>query len=42
MCFCTLLHKGIHGSKCGSNANGTGNGYMLELVWICETAVHDH
>ena len=40
--FCTLLHKSIHGSKSGSNGNGTGGGNMLELVWICETAEHDH
>ena len=23
MCFCTLLHKSIHGSKSGSNTDGT-------------------
>ena len=42
MCFCTLIHKSIHGSKSGSNADGTSDGHMLELVWICGTAEHDH
>ena len=41
-CFCSWIHKSIHGSTSGSNADGSGDGYMLELFWILQMADHDH
>ena len=39
MYFCTLCDKSIHGSNCGSNGNGTADGYMLEPHWICVSKI---
>ena len=40
-CFWLWLHKSIHGSKSGSNADGTSDGHIKEILWIYGLTDHD-